>query len=119
MEKPRAWWGGKNLLTHLSYRPLKNRSRFTCSLPIRMRVYLRHAYRSYPRNFPMDDVSSEMTEWRAAEGTPREARFVSELTGWAARAGRAALPCLLQMTTERRSFKEARKDKATTEVEGI
>lgn len=29
----------------------------------------------------MDDVSSEMTEWRAAEGTPREARFVSELTG--------------------------------------
>lgn len=67
----------------------------------------------------MDDVSSEMTEWRAAEGTPREARFVSELIGWAARAGRAALPCLLQMTTERRSFKEARKDKATTEVEGI
>lgn len=61
--------------------PLKNRSRLSplCTYA-RTRVFTSRFDRSYPRNFPMDDVSSEMTEWRVAEGTPREARFVSELT---------------------------------------
>lgn len=61
--------------------PLKNRSRLSplCTYA-RARVFTSRFDRSYPRNFPMDDVSSEMTEWRVAEGTPREARFVSELT---------------------------------------